>query len=151
MSKSEVSSSSVRTELPSAIVAAGGIILGRDDTNGKVAVVRRPRYGSELSLPKGKLKDGESEAEGAVREVYEETGCRAKIRQYAGSTHYAVRGVPKIVFYFIMDLEQDDGTGPVDKKEVEAVDWITIQHAQSTLTHREERDLIRATFCHARR
>jgi 8-oxo-dGTP diphosphatase len=132
--------------MPNRIVAAGGIILGRGDSEGKIAVVRRSRYGPELALPKGKLQEHEPEMEGALREVHEETGYRVKIREYAGSTHYSVHGTPKIVFYFIMDLVEDDGTGPVDRKEVEGVDWITPELAEKTLTHEEDRRLIKAIF-----
>ena len=44
----------------------------RDD--GRVAVVHRPRY-DDWSLPKGKLDHGETFEDGALREVFEETGC----------------------------------------------------------------------------
>jgi len=38
-----------------------------------VLLVHRPRY-HDWTFPKGKVKDGESDEEAAVREVWEETG-----------------------------------------------------------------------------
>jgi 8-oxo-dGTP diphosphatase len=72
-----------------AIRAAGGIISGVSRNTGKIAVVRRPRYGGEVGLPKGKLIEGETEAEAALREVEEETGLRAILGERIGSIHYS--------------------------------------------------------------
>ena len=74
---------------------------------GKIAVVRRHRYGGEVGLPKGKLNEGETDAEAALREVEEETGIRAVLRQPIGTTHYSVDGEPKTVTYFMMDAPDD--------------------------------------------
>src|SRR5919106_43062 len=66
-----------------AIRAAGGVLWRSisKDRGGEplveVAVIHRPRY-DDWSLPKGKLAPGESEIEGAVREVWEETGFRVR-------------------------------------------------------------------------
>ena len=65
------------------ILAAGGILLGKGAHEGQIAIVRRPRYGGEISLPKGKIKEGETEVSAALREVWEETGFGAKIKEYA--------------------------------------------------------------------
>jgi ADP-ribose pyrophosphatase YjhB (NUDIX family) len=135
-----------RNNTPQGIIAAGGILLGNGTKQGKIAIVKRCRYRGEMSLPKGKLKDGENETDGALREVQEETGCTVKIREYAGSTHYLVRGLPKVVFYFVMNVERDDGTGPVDRNEVESVEWMTPELAIKELTHREDRELVSAVF-----
>jgi 8-oxo-dGTP diphosphatase len=61
-----------------AIRAAGGVVwrsLSSDGDDGsiEVALIHRPRY-DDWSLPKGKLAGGESEIDGAIREVLEETG-----------------------------------------------------------------------------
>jgi 8-oxo-dGTP pyrophosphatase MutT (NUDIX family) len=128
------------------ILAAGGVLLGTDAKLGQIAVVRRRRYACEMGLPKGKLKNGENVPDAALREVREETGCEAKIREYAGSTHYLVRGVPKVVFYFLMEVECDNGTGPLDRGEVEAVEWMTPESAVAALTHPEDQALISAVF-----
>ena len=63
--------------------AAGGIVV-RD---GSVLLVHRPKY-DDWSFPKGKLEDGESWEDGAVREVEEETGLRCELGAFVGSTSY---------------------------------------------------------------
>ncbi len=59
--------------------AAGGIVV-RD---GAVLLVHRPKY-DDWSFPKGKLEDGESWEDGAVREVEEETGLRCTVGVRSG-------------------------------------------------------------------
>ena len=49
--------------------AAGGVVVDRD----RVLVLRSARY-SDLRLPKGHIKDGESPQSAALREVREESG-----------------------------------------------------------------------------
>lgn len=128
------------------ILAAGGILLGKGAHEGQIAIVRRPRYGGEISLPKGKIKEGETEVSAALREVWEETGFGAKIKEYAGSTHYLVGDLRKVVSYFLMEAAGEEATGSRDEVEIEAVEWTTPEAAVAILTHEEDRALIRAVF-----
>src|ERR671919_800445 len=79
-----------------AIRAAGGVLWRSisKDRGGEpvveVAVIHRPRY-DDWSLPKGKLAPGESEIEGAVREVWEETGFRVRMGRPIGEIRYLKR------------------------------------------------------------
>jgi 8-oxo-dGTP diphosphatase len=128
------------------ILAAGGILLGKDSHHGRIAIVRRSRYGGEISLPKGKIKKGETEVSAALREVLEETGFGAKIKKYAGSTHYLVGNLPKVVSYFLMEAKGQEPMGSREGDEVEAVEWKTPKEAVEMLTYEEDRALIRAVF-----
>jgi 8-oxo-dGTP pyrophosphatase MutT (NUDIX family) len=132
------------------ILAAGGILLGKGSHDGRIAIVRRRRYGGEIGLPKGKIKQGETEASAALREVREETGFGAKIKKYSGSTHYLVGNLRKVVSYFLMEAEGEEPLGSREGEEIEAVEWITPEAAVAILTHEEDRDLIRAVFPPAR-
>ena len=132
------------------ILAAGGILLGKGAHEGRIAIVRRARYGGEVSLPKGKIKKGETEISAALREVREETGFVAKIKEYAGSTHYVVGNLPKVVSYFLMEAGGEEAVGPLEGEEVEAVEWTTPEAAVAVLTHEEDRALIRAVFALSR-
>src|SRR5262245_7542393 len=100
------------------IVAAGGIILGAGDNIGRIALVNHRRYPGEIGLPKGKAKEREEIVDTALREVLEETGCKVRVREYAGSTHYFVGAVPKAVFYFVMEPDGSEEAGKVDAKEI---------------------------------
>jgi 8-oxo-dGTP diphosphatase len=129
-----------------AIRAAGGIVIGTGRNSGRIAVVRRKRYGGETGLPKGKLDKGETEARAALREVEEETGIHAILREAVGTTNYTVDGKPKTVAYFMMDAPDDAASRPRDTGEVEAVEWLTPAEAVEVLTHDEDSDLIATVF-----
>lgn len=132
--------------LSTGIVAAGAIVVGVGSNEGKVLLVRRQRYGAEVALPKGKVHTGENEVAAAQREVLEETGCVGTVTGYAGSTHYAVDGVPKAVFYLTMQAADDDVHSPQDTGEVCGVEWLNITDALAALSHRDERALVAAVF-----
>jgi 8-oxo-dGTP diphosphatase len=123
-----------------AIVRAAGGLLWRDGAGGpRLAVIHRPRH-DDWSLPKGKLDDGESWEEAAVREVEEETGCRGRITAFAGATFYVPRRAPKIVLYWHMALEREGRLDAGD--EVDEVAWLAPAEALARLDYEPERRLV---------
>ena len=108
--------------------AAGGVVV-RDGT---VAVVHRPRY-DDWSLPKGKLDDGESFEDAALREVEEETGLRCTLVRELPAIEYEVRGRPKLVRYWAMEVEDDTPFVPND--EVDEVRWLEPGEALALLSY----------------
>jgi 8-oxo-dGTP diphosphatase len=117
--------------------AAGGVVV-RD---GLVALVHRPRY-DDWTLPKGKLDDGESFEEAALREVEEETGLRARLGRELPAVNYEVRGRPKVVRYWLMEVESDEGF--VANDEVDEVRWLERAEALRLLTYDRDRDVLAA-------
>ena len=65
--------------------AAGGLIYRRGPAGVEVTGVHRPRY-DDWGLPKGKLDEGESYEEAALREVEEETGLVCRLDAPCGQT-----------------------------------------------------------------
>lgn len=118
--------------------AAGGVVA-RD---GLIALVHRPRY-DDWTLPKGKLDAGESFEEAALREIEEETGMRARLVRELPETHYEVRGRPKVVRYWLMEVESDPGFVPND--EVDELRWLEPAQASALLTYERDRDVLAAT------
>lgn len=118
--------------------AAGGVVA-RD---GLIALVHRPRY-DDWTLPKGKLDAGESFEEAALREIEEETGIRARLVRELPETHYEVRGRPKVVRYWLMEVESDPGFVPND--EVDELRWLEPAQASALLTYERDRDVLAAT------
>jgi 8-oxo-dGTP diphosphatase len=117
------------------IEAAGGLVV-RD---GQVALVHRPRY-DDWTLPKGKLDRGESFEQAAVREVEEETGVRARLVRELPATTYRVRGRPKVVRYWLMEVE---GDGPfVPNDETDELRWVSPDQAQGLLSYEHDRELV---------
>ena len=117
------------------VTAAGGVVV-RD---GLVALVHRPRY-DDWTLPKGKLDNGESFEEAALREVWEETGLRARLVRELPPVNYEVRGRPKVVRYWLMEVESDDGF--VVNDEVDEVRWVEPDEACALLTYDRDRDVL---------
>jgi 8-oxo-dGTP diphosphatase len=115
------------------IRAAGGVVV-RD---GRVLLIHRERY-DDWSLPKGKLEEGESWEQAAVREVWEETGVRGRLGAYLGESHYTVRGAPKEVRWWRM--ETDDEASP--SNDVDAVRWASVDEARALLSYAHERQLL---------
>jgi 8-oxo-dGTP diphosphatase len=115
--------------------AAGGVVV-RD---GLVALVHRPRY-DDWTLPKGKLDNGESFEEAALREVDEETGLHARLVRELPSVNYEVRGRPKVVRYWLMEVESDEGF--VANDEVDEVRWLEPAEALALLTYDRDRGVL---------
>jgi 8-oxo-dGTP diphosphatase len=115
--------------------AAGGIVR-RD---GEVLVIHRPKY-DDWSFPKGKLDEGESWEDGALREVEEETGLRCSLGPEVASTSYTdSRGRPKVVRYWLMQPESGE-FAPTD--EVDEIAWLSPEDAVTRLSYGRDRELL---------
>src|ERR687894_90070 len=114
-------------------VKAAGCVVHRwgDDGALEVAVIHRPRY-DDWSLPKGKLDAGESFADAALREVEEETGLRCTLVRELPAVEYEVRGRPKLVRYWAMEVA--DETPFVPNDEVDQLRWVEPREALALLT-----------------
>ena len=126
------------------IRAAGGLLWRKVGGHKELAIIRRTRYGGDRTLPKGKLEPGESWQEAALREVWEETQCRARLGRFAGSVIYPVDGVPKVVLFWNMTLAGDCKFSPSD--EVDALEWLPAEEALKKLDYEGERALIEANL-----
>jgi 8-oxo-dGTP diphosphatase len=124
---------------PSVIQAAGGLVWRA----GRLAVIHRPKQ-RDWSLPKGKLELGETFPDAAVREVAEETGCRARLGDFAGYTLYRVKRRPKLVLFwhmFVAGACRFEPNGEVDRLE-----WLRPSDALARLDHDVERRLVRSAL-----
>jgi 8-oxo-dGTP pyrophosphatase MutT (NUDIX family) len=124
------------------IRAAGGVVWRPTAGGDRVyAVVHRPAY-DDWTLPKGKLADGESEVEGALREVEEETGMSCRVDRPIGTTSYIDRkGRPKVVVYWLM---QATGGTWEPSEEIDEVRWLPLAEVLALLTYARDRTLLGA-------
>jgi 8-oxo-dGTP diphosphatase len=128
------------------IQAAGGVVwrVGEGDRGAtiEVAIIHRPRY-DDWSLPKGKLAPGESQLEGAIREVHEETGYRVQPGRPLGNIRYLKesRGAPreKIVHFWAMRAV---GGAFSTNREVDEMEWLTIDDARERVTRGTDREVL---------
>lgn len=124
---------------PRVIEAAGGILWRRAGGVAELAVIHRARH-QDWSLPKGKRDPGESWQETALREVWEETACRAEIERFAGGTTYTVGPRPKVVLFWHMGVVDEGRFEPND--EVDRLEWLTPEAALERLDYETERALL---------
>ncbi len=95
-------------------------------------LIHRPRY-DDWSWPKGKIDDGETIPECALREVREEIGLDAPLGRPLPAIHYRVASGLKVVFYWAVKA---NGTLLVpDGKEVDSVMWCTPEKAAKLLSN----------------
>ncbi len=131
-------------------ISAGGILFRKIENAYHIVIVERVRnvekkWGNVLrQLPKGHCHPGEPIEETALREVYEETGFKARIVKKAGSANWAYERNGKhwieTVYYFLMEpisLIQHD-----HDNEFDFVKWIRIEEAGTVLSYPEERELL---------
>ncbi|HEV7676264.1 MAG TPA: NUDIX hydrolase [Candidatus Angelobacter sp.] len=124
---------------PPVIKAAGGILQRSTPRGDEVRVVYRKRH-QDWVLPRGKVKDGESFQEAAMREVQDETGCSCRIGNYLGTISYSDNGVPKVVLFWKMTLVEDKGAR--QSEEIGEALWLQMPAAIERLSHAQEKALL---------
>jgi 8-oxo-dGTP diphosphatase len=122
------------------VLAAGGVVVRRENGEARIAVIHRPRYG-DWSLPKGKLDPGETFTDAALREVREETGFRCRLGPELSPAQYRDRkGRAKLVRFWLMEpLDGDFSPGP----EVDELRWLAADAAIEVLDYEHDRELVR--------
>jgi 8-oxo-dGTP diphosphatase len=106
----------------------------------EIALIHRPKY-DDWSLPKGKLKRGETALDGARREVKEETGLDCVPGRVLPSSTYLVDGRPKVVRYWA--AEAGEGSF-APNREVDRMIWLPPTAARNRLTHERDRAVLDA-------
>jgi 8-oxo-dGTP pyrophosphatase MutT (NUDIX family) len=106
------------------IVAAGGIV-----ENEERKILFQHRRG-KWDLPKGKLDEGESIEECAVREVEEETGLRnIELGELVGVTHhtYTERGkeIDKETHWYAMKVTGEQTLVPQLEEDIHELKWVS--------------------------
>ena len=120
--------------------SAGGLVI---DARGRIALVRqRNRRGRwRWTLPKGRIDRGETAEAAALREVYEESGLRARIVRpivlHEGRLHFT--------HYFEMTLEQPAGPHDIGRhdRETKEVRLATLSEAADLLRSRRDLRVLR--------
>ncbi len=114
------------------VYAAGALCWRVKKKKLELLLIHRQRY-DDWSWPKGKLDKGETLAECAVREVYEEVGLPITLGIPLPLIRYAVKPGTKEVHYWAAAV--DDMPPLPDGKEVDTAVWCTPTKARGLLSN----------------
>jgi 8-oxo-dGTP pyrophosphatase MutT (NUDIX family) len=127
--------------------SAGGVVVRRGPDGPEVLLASRRTRRGELvwGLPKGLVEPGEDPEQTALREVEEETGYRAEVREPLGEVSYwfVWQGtrIRKNVHFYLMD---DAGEEPGERdREMEEVRWFPLDRAADVAGFSSEKDILR--------
>lgn len=136
------------TFVASSTTYAAGVLCWRRTKSGvRVLLVRRPEY-DDVSIPKGKVDPGELLPETAVRELLEETGVRASLGAPIGTVSYQVRSGPKVVHYWLAEVDEDQARAGRDafsaNSEISGTEWVPLGKAKQLVSYDFDRELLEA-------
>lgn len=132
---------------PTKVKRAAGCVVYRHDTAGALwLLLIHDRYGA-WTLPKGHLKLGESDADAAAREVWEETGVRGQLGALVAEIEYPVlskRGQPRLkqVAFFLMRAAAAEATPSADEG-ITAAEWHAPADALALIGYSQVREVLR--------
>ncbi len=123
------------------MIRAAGALLWRESSAGEieVALVHRPRYG-DWSLPKGKIDENETALACAYREVFEETGIKARFTRQLGAVEYEDNGAQKRVKYWV--AQALGASDFVANDEVDQLRWLKPSDSIELATHQSDKEMI---------
>jgi 8-oxo-dGTP pyrophosphatase MutT (NUDIX family) len=127
----------------------GGVVLRDAD----VLVITPAGKRRVTGLPKGGPRPGETGEQTAAREVREETGITAAVRDFLGDVTYWYRRGGRRVFKTVHFYLFDYVSGSTDNHdhEVEDARWIPLSEARTALSYPGERALIERALSNSTR
>jgi len=127
-------------------VSSGGVVYKKEGSQYKVCLIAK-KGGRVWALPKGRVEPGETPEETAYREVREETGFVAEVREKIDEINYYFYWKDnqtlyhKIVFFYLMPLKEEAFHGR--DSEADIVRWHTLGEAYRMLTYLNEKEVMR--------
>jgi 8-oxo-dGTP pyrophosphatase MutT (NUDIX family) len=127
--------------------SAGGVLVRQEDGYWLMAAIRPAGKRDVWALPKGRIDEGETGEQTALREVGEETGAHGRSLGKLGDVrywfHWEGERVFKVVAFFLL-LYESGRLGDVAEEfahEIDEVSWLRLDQADVLLTHKGEREM----------
>jgi 8-oxo-dGTP pyrophosphatase MutT (NUDIX family) len=132
--------------------SAGGVVVRTIRGRPHVASIRPQGKDGVWALPKGKIDSGESAADAAVREVFEETGVHGRLVEKLGDVRYVYTAtwkgakgerIFKVVSFFLLRAGRGR-IGEIDEAmriEVAEARWLPLDEAPRLLTYGGDREM----------
>jgi ADP-ribose pyrophosphatase YjhB (NUDIX family) len=116
---------------------AGGVVYRLKQGRAEYVLIRPKSGANEWLLPKGHIEAGETEKEGALREVREETGVIARVICSLSDVKFSVREKSVHCRFFLMALESE-GNAHEGREHT----WFPYEEALQVATHTQTRGLL---------
>ena len=121
--------------------SCGAIVFYLKENKEQVLLIKHSNSG-HWSFPKGHVETGETEVETAVREIFEETGVKAKLdtRFREVVTYSPKKDVIKDVIYFFGTSDSYETVK--QESEVAEIMWVDISKVLKCVSYRNDKDLV---------
>ncbi len=123
--------------------SAGGVVYKKDKNTIKWLIIK-PAGKKEWRLPKGLIEKNETSVKAAMREVEEEGGVKAAIKEKIGEIKYFYtqdnQKVLKTVIFFLMEYLEGDTKG--HDAEVDKAIFVDFDKAYNQLTYETEKEIL---------
>lgn len=117
-----------------------GAIAFANGENGPAVLMVRAKEG--WSFPKGHFEKGESPAQCAERETFEETDIRVKVTTAFVSRSPDAKGDPDRSVYFFI-AESEEGVKQPKAKEISEAEWVPVEEAEARILFAPDREAYR--------
>lgn len=131
-----------------AIRAVGAVAL-RDTPEGRIEVLLIRKEGGMWTLPKGRVKRGESDEQALLRELAEETGLQGVVGEAISQSSYTVvkAGRPRrktVVYYLIWHARGE--LRPSASEKIVGLRWTPLPRALQRIGRPRIRAVVRAAM-----
>ena len=123
-------------------ISAGGVVIFGN------AILLLRKFNGDWVLPKGKIEPGEDIRDTALREVFEESGVKAKIIRYLGMANYNYRNlkqnetVCKTVHWYLMEAYNMDSIPQKEEGFIEST-FVHGDKSMNLLKYDDERKIVK--------